>query len=50
MIMNMLSAMETVAAKVLRIVKALKSTGLAHAALMMFMLIVRMEGVAKMVS
>ena len=48
MIMHMLSAMETAAAKVIRIVKALKLTGLALAALMM--LIVRMEGVARMVS
>ena len=50
MIMNMLSSMETAAAKVFRIVKALKSTDLALAALKMSMLIVRMEGVARMVS
>jgi hypothetical protein len=50
MIMNMLSSMETAAAKVLRIVEAMKSTGLARAALTMTMLIVKLEGIARMVS
>ena len=50
MIMHMLSEMETAAAKVLRIVKAMKSIGLAHAAPTVTMLIVKLEGVARMVS
>ena len=51
MIMHMLSAMETAAAKVLRIVKEVKSIDQARAAIRMHMLIVQMEMViAKMLS
>ena len=51
MIMRMLSAMETAAAKVLRIVKEVNSIGQARAAIRMHMLIVQMEMVvAKMLS
>ena len=50
MIMPMLSRMETAAAKVLKIVKAMKSIGLARAVTRMILSIVQMEEIARMVS
>ena len=49
MIMHMLFAMETTAAKALRIVKAMKSIGLALAVIRMILSIVQMEKIARMV-
>ena len=50
MIMHMLFAMETTAVKALRIVKAMKSIGLAHAVTRIILSIVQMEEIARMVS
>ena len=49
MIMHMLFAMETTAAKALRIVEAMKSIGLARAVIRMILSIVQMEEIARMV-